>query len=67
MKLRIWLKRFLFIFRRPQYSLGDLVTIANVPHVIIGVRRNWKYAVFFYRVGENFSASETVLDFFNLN
>lgn len=66
-ELRLMVKRLLFVFRRPRYSVGDVVTVAGFPHVIVEVRRSWKYAVFFYRIGDNFSASESVLDFFNDN
>jgi hypothetical protein len=65
--LRLWAKRLRHLFSRPRYQAGDLITIAEIPHVVLSVRRNWKYGTYFYRLGDNFSASESVVDFFNNN
>jgi hypothetical protein len=60
-------KRIRHLFSRPRYSAGDIVSIAGVSHEVISVRSSWKYATYFYRIGDNFSASESVVDYFNNN
>lgn len=65
--LKLWAKRIRHLVSRPRYSAGDIVSIAEVPHEILSVRRSFKYGTYFYRLGDNFSASESVVDFFNNN
>jgi hypothetical protein len=61
------MKRLRHVFSRPRYSEGDVISIAGVSHVVLHVRRSFKYGTYFYRIGENFSASESVVDYFNNN